>query len=459
MRKSLQTRAATVVAVVAALAAVLAGPVGARPTDAGQLDATFGAKGVVLVKGKPTSRLAAGAAVPASGGGVTVVANTPPQRLTGAGGKIVLFRYGRSGRPVRGFGQRGRVSLPVSDGAVTVAGAALQADRRLLVLATLAPRRSSGGQDLFIIRLLPDGRPDPTFGDAGRRILDFGADAAHASDIAVTPQGSVVMVGSLDNSLTQPITRGDMVIARLTPDGDLDPTFSGGKPLQIGPTNAGDYLSASSVAIQPDGTILVGGNTGNADRGGNFMAVARILPDGTPDPTIASLRPGVAILYGPYGNGKPDAFVNDLTLDARRGRIYLAGAAADESGTESVFLVRALRYDLNSDPMFSAGGFATATFRGEAISRASATVVDGRGRVVLAGSSGRNGRGALALARFRLNGKLDPGFGRHGRVRLGAVRAIKNVPALLDQPPGRLLALGNIGRADTSFALVRLTGR
>lgn len=73
--------------------------------------------------------------------------------------------------------------------------------------------------------------------------------------------------------------RYSFAVARYTADGALDTTFGGnGDGLQFISHIVQDR--ANAVDIQPDGKIVVAGDTGLAD--GDFM-VARLNVDGTPD--------------------------------------------------------------------------------------------------------------------------------------------------------------------------------
>src|SRR5262249_36768689 len=92
---------------------------------------------------------------------------------------------------------------------------------------------------------------DPTFGGGTGEVML--SPTTRSSAVAIQPQaGKIVSVGSVRNS--KGVT--DMTIVRLNPDGSLDTTFNrtGAVDLPVS-YNSG----ASTVALQPDGKILVGG--------------------------------------------------------------------------------------------------------------------------------------------------------------------------------------------------------
>src|SRR4051812_32047403 len=65
------------------------------------------------------------------------------------------------------------------------------------------------------------------------------------SNVAIQPDGRILMFGNF--FLVGGLPRDG--IARVNPDGSLDPTF-----------NPSSDLGATCLAIQPDGKIIVGGN-------------------------------------------------------------------------------------------------------------------------------------------------------------------------------------------------------
>jgi uncharacterized delta-60 repeat protein len=98
-------------------------------------------------------------------------------------------------------------------GSELVNGSAVQADGRILLVGATTDRDDD--DDLFVIRIRPDGEVDRGFGDDGIVYLDFGGDEQNGS-VAIDEQGRIVVAGSsrVGNSTT-----GDRfgVVARLLP--------------------------------------------------------------------------------------------------------------------------------------------------------------------------------------------------------------------------------------------------
>src|SRR5438876_310663 len=115
--------------------------------------------------------------------------------------------------------------------------------------------------------------------------FDPGADR-NVKALAVQPDGKVIVGGTFSNlggGGTGTVARNR--IARLNPDGTLDVSFDPG---------ANDRIS--TVVLQPDGKILVGGNFSMIGGGGTgtvaHSGIARLNPDGTVDTSFAGSATG-----------------------------------------------------------------------------------------------------------------------------------------------------------------------
>ena len=97
------------------------------------------------------------------------------------------------------------------------------------------------------MQLLPDGSPDDTFGLHGRARIDLDGRTS-ATDLLLQSDGKVVIVG---------FVRKRMLAVRFAIDGSLDATFGGNGKVAVGfPDRA---AVASSAALTPDGKIVLAG--------------------------------------------------------------------------------------------------------------------------------------------------------------------------------------------------------
>src|SRR3954469_22958235 len=121
--------------------------------------------------------------------------------------------------------------------------------------------------------LLSIGELDPSYGEGGIARVEFNPHSGGiATAVEALPDGRAYVAAwdSLDFSL-----------ARLTFDGDLDPTFGTGGTAPVHLSNSSKH-HANTIVVQPDVKIVVGGSSG-IDFG-----LVRYLPDVTLDPSFGT---------------------------------------------------------------------------------------------------------------------------------------------------------------------------
>ena len=290
------------------------------------------------------------------------------------------------------FGVDGRVSLEFGS----------HGDRALSILLDSQGRIVLGGSSLeddslacSLIRLLPDGQPDPEWAGEGTVILDLSTGDDEILALAQAPDGDIIAGGYVVNNLDR-----DFLLLRFHPDGTLDEEFGdlGRMIMPIG--NSDDEITA--VQVLDDGRILVAGNT--AGTGGRVLVLARYNPDGRLDASFAD--GGISLT----GIGE-DALTQGMIVDSG-GRILISGSYSDGQATR-VMLVAFTEYG-DIDTSFGQGGVAT-------MSAADATVSEGYGVFIgddailyVAGSVGREGERDAALFAFTAAGEAWTEFGNQG---------------------------------------------
>ncbi len=383
----------------------------------------------------------------------------------------------------RSFGDSGKVRTPVGDGALL--GFARQADGRLLAIGGF-------GDDTTLVRYMPDGTLDPSFGTGGRVMP---GDDRTNYDLIVQPDGKSVAVGGDSNVFR---------VARRHPDGSLDASFgSGGRVSTAFDGTA--FASASSVSYLADGRLLVLGNFGS------FLALARYLPDGSLDESFGS---GGRVANRIRGNatarlashvvlpdGKVVVLAYAVPVVTRDGqRVFLAMLRYNADGTRDrsfgrdgqAFVINGFdgaRLDLTPDgkllvvggaknaPVFTArflpDGSRDRSYGNGGVTRASLPdgVVDIAG--IARGPSGEiffGGRldpdhrppedpSDFVIARLTPRGTLDRSFGDGGRVltAFGPAGDKEYVSDILLEPDGRLIAVGAVRccKSSDAFLLAR----
>jgi uncharacterized delta-60 repeat protein len=332
----------------------------------GRLDPSFGSGGIVVTPLSDALDMASDVLVQRDGrilvAGLSV----------GSHQDIAVVRYRADGRLDRSFGTGGVVVTDVAGGADSAGGVAVQRDGRIVVGGSVSPS-PTGGSAIGVARYLPDGRPDPSFGDGGLVVVGSGGPALGGDDVAVDGAGRIVVAGSsLDGLLA----------ARLLADGTPDPSFGGGDGLA--PASFGRFTSAGGLALGPDGTIVLAGQVIVDTRGPWRVGVARLLADGSLDPSFGTAGTVTTEVTGRDG-------ANDVLVQPG-GSVLAVGEAQGE-----VLLVRYTAAG-GLDPAFGGGdGVATAGTPEGADAGRGAALHPGH-RVVVGGTFG----GDVAVARFHL---------------------------------------------------------
>src|SRR6266513_494859 len=151
--------------------------------------------------------------------------------------------------------------------AVYVTVAAPQPDGRILVGGKFAT--ADGADRHQLARLNSDGSLDPSFNPKG-------GPNAPPSIVLVLPDGKILIAGAF--SIFDGVGRAGL--ARLNGDGTLDTSFDPGSGI------GGDYVTPDTVAVQPDGKVLVGGRFTSFNGTTGISGIVRLNPDGSVDNTF-----------------------------------------------------------------------------------------------------------------------------------------------------------------------------
>jgi len=148
----------------------------------------------------------------------------------------------------RSFGIDGIATTTVGDQA-TARNLVIQPDEKIVVVGDL--RSANNGRDIFVTRNNADGTLDTEFGSNGTVTITASSLDEAANGLALQADGKIVIVGS-----SWVGSAADGLLARLTPDGQLDPTFGNSGIVTV---HLADYTYLNAVAIQTDGQILAAG--------------------------------------------------------------------------------------------------------------------------------------------------------------------------------------------------------
>lgn len=331
------------------------------------------------------------------------------------------------------FGNAGTVLTPIGVDNDEVGDAAVQPDGKIIVAGH---SWQAGAHDFAVARYQPDGALDPSFGGDGVVITDFSNISAITHAVAVQPDGKILVGGYTARATTFHI---EFAMARYLPDGSLDPTFSDdgkltadvggseiyelllqtdGKIVAVGTNVVARYLPDGTLdatfgsgglvsvtfsqfagALQPDGKIVVAGQTFNPATSQYEFVVARYLPDGTFDASFDE--------DGSLSTDVTDGFAMAVAVQPD-GRIIAAGRGfGGASGHLDFTLVRYLP-DGTLDSTFGGDGRVTTDFGG--VSDAFDLLLQPDGKIVAGGYASY----IFALARYLPDGSLDLTFSDDG---------------------------------------------
>jgi uncharacterized delta-60 repeat protein len=312
------------------------------------------------------------------------VALQPDGRIVAAGEALCeraicfgLARYNGDGTPDRGFGAGGVVRTMFAQCGCWAHDVAVQPNGRIVVVGQRFQYGDAQDDRLFAVaRYLPDGRLDPAFSRDGRVSVDFGFgdDAAYA--VALGPGSRILAAGAGTRSRYQ--TEDDFAFARFRPNGALDRTFSGDglATVHFGRRRAD---VAYAVDIQSSGRIVAAGSSSPGLRGTPSVAVLRLNRDGTVDRSFAGdgkrlTRP---VAHGGYARAvrwQPD------------GRILVAGRAFEDTRHDaSDWFVARYRAGGRLDGSFAGDGIVVTSF-GTGADWAGALALQRDGKLAVAGS-------------------------------------------------------------------------
>jgi uncharacterized delta-60 repeat protein len=382
------------------------------------------------------------------------LATAPDGDIVEAAGDVVA-RFSASGSLDTAFGELGlvNVALPgharfeLGDVGVDPEG------RVVLVGSALTGSGAKARSAAAILRYLPDGQLDPSFGSGGVVIGTFGLRsgslggraAVDASLGGVDQQGRITFVLSTSETEARcggpaQATTHARALARLTPAGALDSTFGNGGITRIAPLE-----SVAQIALGKGGGAVLVGSVRSRCGSGPESAALSIGADGR-------LRRG----FAEHGVRRFPGRIASITLDGS-GRTVILFKEKKKKGTANRNLTKLLRLlpDGELDPAFS-GGWVYYESTGPLYKWSSAVVEPGGG-IVLVGTLVRplpegKKQDGIGVHRWVMaepiqpDGQLGSGFGWLGYIaimRFGSTGDATATDAVVDSE-GELLIAGAI---------------
>ena len=413
----------------------------AASADPGTLDVSFGDTGALRTNLGGTYDWAYATAIQPDG-------DILAAGVSNAGGTydFALARYNSTHELDPAFGDGGVVLTDFGESYDWAYALALQPDGKIVVAGV---SDASGSKDFALARFLPNGSLDPGFGAGGlvtQSMRSLTADIIRG--IAVQPDGRIVAGGVSYEDVATTGPNGDFLVARYLPDGTNDLSFGIGG-LMTTDFGSGAYDEPYAVLLQPDGKIVLGGYTNDAEGpgvlfGADQLALARYGPNGLLDPSFG--KGGTVVFDG----GSLDERILALAVAPDGG--LLAGGYVNGEKRSDLLLAR-LRSDGTLDEKFgmTAKGLSINDF-GTHSERLSSLVVQPDGKIVGGGQTAVADHADFAVFRYDAGGVLDDSFGRGGVASFDFDGREDRVHAVALQPDGKILA---VGQSEADFGLVR----
>ena len=282
---------------------------------------------------------------------------------------------------------------------------------------------------------LTPGSLDTSFDRDGKVMSSFNSEKTNCSDhtadryVGSNPCRSHITT-QLDGKL---LVATSLTLARYINDGSLDRTF--GVDGVVTPTGFGtSWGPMRTMALQPDGKILVAGGNGILSLSGTIegtFRVERYNSNGTLDNTFGNNGVVLTNIGTFYTKGDYDNYATLIAVQ-RDGKIVVGGQAVSSSvnlgsgfsGGEVFYTSPALvRYNSNGslDTSFGSNGI---LFSPNSSVRLQAMAIQGDGKIVVAGQKNTSYTQGITLvrnidivlARYQPNGTLDTSFGSNGWV-------------------------------------------
>lgn len=234
----------------------------ARYTADGRLDASFGQGGRIVTPVGASGRADRAAAVRVQRDGKIVVGGTSSTDGRGEDFAVVRYTATGALDATFGQGGRVVTPVGPGASADTVSSVDLQGDGKIVVAGGTFDRATSTG-DFAVVRYDARGRLDGAFGSGGKVVTPVGGPrrSSFAKAVTALPDGRIVAAGYTGNALTATGSGYDFAVVRYTAGGALDPTF-GTRGLTITPVGPGASVDTlTALQVQSDGNLVAAGHT------------------------------------------------------------------------------------------------------------------------------------------------------------------------------------------------------
>lgn len=261
-----------------------------------------------------------------------------------------------------------------------------------------------GNASFALARYNSDGSPDNSFGDDGKVGAEFSGYLEIINALAIQNDGSIVVGGQAYDTSTFTF---DFEVVRFNPNGTLDSSFDEDGKLFTDFFGSNDQVNA--LVIQPDGKILVSGYAYNSGNNSEDIALARYNLDGSLDMDFdEDGRMSFEFTSSSDEYGQFVAIHND--------KIITGGYVFDLQNPGLDFAVARMDFTGSLDSSFGINGKLVSDIGGYN-DFAFSIAVQSDGKFILTGySDNPEYVSDIAIARYNMNGSLDSSFNNDGKL-------------------------------------------
>lgn len=348
------------------------------------------------------------------------------------GDQIKMVRFLSNGILDAEFGMNSTVYMRIKDRSVPSC-ISIQEDQKIVVGGSFTDKSKLPANSRFVlVRFNTNGSVDTSFGAKGIATITIDTLRSVATSIAIAPDGGIVVGGEIDDRF---------LVVKFTKEGKLDKTFGDeGKVI----TSLGLSSHLFLLKMQSDGKILASGNAGtNSDQ---KFALVKYTKNGVLDSAFGDNGKVITDMGGKSGFVVANLFV---TLSDKK--IMVAGAVNSRLGM--------VRYMENGaiDSSFGVSGILFPANYSPSIGME----VQSDGKYIFAESKKINNYDyGWNVFRLHANGKVDSTFGTFGNYTVNIDNGNDYAQCLILQPDTKIL-IGGSSKDTTStpakFAILRLS--
>jgi uncharacterized delta-60 repeat protein len=351
--------------------------------------------------------------------------------------------------PDENFGKGGCTSTSFKTLDSRISALALQPDKKIIACGSAFSGHSNR---LAIARFNSDGSIDESFGTSGKVLAPFGTYMEYETNtLQVLKDGSILVAAT--NGL---LSDQHIVLLKFTVDGKPEKSFGSDGVVKAVFQNKS---VASSLAIQSDGKIVVGGKLFEEfSLDYTDFLISRFLPDGTPDDSFG-VKGSAIINFGTTINRHAVSEDAIYTLKLQPdGKILAAGYTyAEPTHSTSDFALLRLNFDGSPDTTFGKNGRVITNFKHGETAHTMQLLDDGK--IILGGILFFNDDSSqkACLAKYNIDGSLDKTFGHDGKLTtdLNGGSASGFTFSSILQKDGKLLLTGYINNVDADLLIIR----